>query len=496
VVVVSLSTDAQPRTEAAMPASRPVAPLPASTTARVVGLGPFPSTPRSRAVVEAGAYLLAGLLLGAIVGVDLVTRTSLGGPGAFLTELGRWTALVGTYGALLILVLVARVPLLERAVGLPRLMTWHRVLGPLVLVLVAAHVVLVTAGYAASEATSYLAQTWIFVSTYPWLLPASVALVLMLVGGITSWRVARRRMKYETWWVTHLYFYLAIAFAYLHQVLYGQQFVDHGWARGFWIGLYLVTLAVLLVFRVGIPVWRSLRMDLRVYGVVQESPDTVSVWLQGRGVDHLQLKGGQFFGFRFLTRDGWWQSHPYSVSAGRTDRFIRLTVKDLGDHSRSLATIKPGTRVVVEGPYGTFTADDRRTDHVVLVGGGVGAAPVRAIVDDLPPEVQIDFLFRAHRTDGLVLRKELEKLADRRPGRMRIRYLVGSRRNYPINARTLSTLVPGIAAADVYVCGPIALVEAVRDACAVLGMPDERVHDEAFSFHSPDTYARRTQETR
>jgi predicted ferric reductase len=448
-------------------------------------------------VVEAGAYTLAGLGLGAVVGIELATRTSLGGPGELLTEVGRWTALVGTYGALLVLVLVARVPLLERAVGLPRLMTWHRVLGPLVLVLVAAHVVLVTAGYAAQGATSYLEQTWGFLRTYPWMLPAAVGFALMLVGGVSSWRVARRRMRYETWWVTHLYFYLAIAFAYLHQVMYGQQFVDHAWARRVWIGLYLVTLAVLVVFRIGTPVWQSLRMDLRVYGVVREAPDTVSVWITGNALDRLRLKGGQFFGFRFLTRDGWWQSHPYSVSAGRTDRFIRLTVKDLGDHSRSLASLAPGTRVVVEGPYGTFTADDRRTDHVVLVGGGVGAAPVRAVIDDLPPDVTIDFLFRAHRADGLVLRKELEKLADRRRGRMRIRYLVGPRRDYPINARTLHTLVPDIAGADVYVCGPIALVEAVRDACTVLGIPDERVHDEAFSFHSPDTYAfeRRQQES-
>ena len=495
---MSLSTDTRLQPAGApVPAPRPAA-SPASAAARVDGSGPFPSTPRTRAAVEAGAYTLAGLGLGAVVGIELATRTNLGGSGALLTEVGRWTALVGTYGALLILVLVARVPLLERAVGLPRLMTWHRVLGPLVLVLVAAHVVLVTAGYAAQEATSYLGQTWEFLRTYPWMLPAAVGFVLMLVGGLSSWRVARRTMKYETWWVTHLYFYLAIALAYLHQVMYGQQFVDHAWARRSWIGLYLVTIAVLLVFRVGTPIWQSLRMDLRVYGVVRESPDTVSVWITGKALDRLRLKGGQFFGFRFLTRDGWWQSHPYSVSAGRTDRFIRLTVKDLGDYSRSLASLKPGTRVVVEGPYGTFTADDRRTDHVVLIGGGVGAAPVRAVIDDLPPDVSIDFLFRAHRTDGLVLRKELEKLADRRRGRMRIRYLVGPRRDYPINARTLQKVVPDIAGADVYVCGPIALVEAVRDACAVLGIPDERVHDEAFSFHSPDTYAfeRRLQESR
>ena len=473
-------------------------PLRAATGHATEARGPFPSSPRSRARVEAAAYILAGLGLGVVVGIDLLTRSSLAGPGAVLTEVGRWTALVGTYGALLVLVLVARVPLLERAVGQPRLMAWHRILGPLVLVLVAAHVVLVTIGYAATAATSYLGQTWDFARVYPWMLPAMAGFALMVFAGLTSWRVARRHMKYETWWVTHLYFYLAIALAFLHQVMYGQQFVDHAWTRWVWIGMYAATVSVLVVFRVADPIARSMSMNLRVHGVVRESSDTVSVWISGRRVDRFLLKGGQFFGFRFLTRDGWWQSHPYSVSAGSTRDFLRLTVKDLGDHSKGLAALKPGTRVIVEGPYGIFTADDRRTDHVVLIGGGVGAAPVRAILDDLPAHTRVDFLFRAHNNDGLVLRKELEKLAARRHDTMKLRYLVGSRRDYPITARTLQQLVPDIAYADVYVCGPDALVNAVREAAHTLGIPEERLHDEAFSFHSPDYYAfeRRMQESR
>ncbi|MFN8157846.1 MAG: ferredoxin reductase family protein [Candidatus Nanopelagicales bacterium] len=450
---------------------------------------PFPASPDSRTIVGDVLVWIAGLGLGVVVAIELLTRTSLSGPGALLTEAGRWTALVGTYASLLLLVLVARVPLLERSVGMDRLMSWHRKLGPVALLLVAAHVVLVTAGYAASTAVSYLAQTWDFLTVYPWMLPAMAGFVLMLVGGFTSWRVARRRMKYETWWVTHLYFYLAIALAYLHQVMYGQQFVDHAWARYVWIGMYAVTIALLVVYRVGAPIWQSLRMDLRVHAVERESADTVSVWICGRGVDRFRLRGGQFFGFRFLTRDGWWQSHPYSVSAGSSPEFIRVTIKDLGDHSRSTALLKPGTRVVLEGPYGIFTADDRRTDHVVLVAGGVGVTPVRAILDDLPAGVQIDLLYRAPRADALVLRDELESIAASRGGSMRLRYLVGSRRDYPIDARTLQHLVPHVAGADVYACGPADLVAAVHEAASVLGIPEGRIHDEAFSFHSPDHYA-------
>ncbi len=445
---------------------------------------------RRRARTAIAWQWLAGVGLGLVIGIQLMTRTPLSGPGALLVELGRWTGLIGTYGALLVIVLVARVPSLERAVGLDRLMAWHRRLGPAVLVLIGAHVVLITAGYASGEATSYLAQTVTFLVEYPWALPAAAGLALMLVAGVSSWRVARRRMRYETWWVTHLYFYLAIALAYAHQVLLGQQFVDHEWARRIWIALYVVTLGVVLVFRVVHPLWRSVRHDIRVHAIVRESPDTVSIWLSGRRLDRLEARGGQFFGLRFLTREHWWQSHPYSLSAGPDPRYLRVTVKDLGDHSSAMAALPTGTRVVAEGPYGVFTADARHSDRVVLVAGGVGVTPLRALIDDLPHDAPIDLLYRAPRADALVLRTELEALAAVRP-RLRIRYLVGSRRDYPITARSLQWLVPDIAGADVYTCGPGELVVAVREAALTAGVPEERIHDEGFSFHSPATYSRK-----
>jgi predicted ferric reductase len=433
------------------------------------------------------ALFLASLGLGLVMGIQLATRSPLSGPGALPTELGRWCALLGTYAALLVVLLVARIPALERSVGLDRMVAYHRRLGPAVIALIAAHVLLVTTGYAMSESVSVADEAWTFLSTYAWLLPAFAGFCLMVVAGFTSWRVARRRMRYETWWVTHLYLYLAIALAYLHQITLGQQFVTHPWARWMWVGLYVVTFGALLVFRVGLPLYRSLHHDLRVHAVVRESSDTVSVWISGRGLDALAVRGGQFFGWRFLTPQMWWESHPYSLSAGPDPRYLRITVKDLGDHSRSLARLRPGTRVVAEGPYGVFTADARHGERVVLLAGGVGVTPIRAVLDDLPASVHTDLLYRAPKTQALILHKELEAIAAQRSA-LRVRYLVGKRRDYPIDARTLIYLVPDIQDADIYVCGPESFIRAVREAAHVLGVPAHKVHHEAFSFHSSDTY--------
>jgi len=144
-------------------------------------------------------------------------------------------------------------------------------------------------------------------------------------------------------------------------------------------------------------------------------------------------------------------------------------------------------RVIAEGPYGIFTADARSADHVVLVAGGVGITPIRALLDDLPKHVRVDLLYRAPKPEALLLHDELDAIARSLPI-TRVRYLVGNRRNYPINAKSLTHLIPDFSTADVYTCGPEQLVASVRHAAEVVGIPEKRIHDEAFSFHSPDTY--------
>src|SRR5437764_1399761 len=98
---------------------------------------------------------------------------------------------------------------------------------------------------------------------------------------------ARRRMAYETWWSVHLYTYLALFLSFSHQVDNGASFVGHPAARAWWTALWLGTLSLVLVSRVGLPVWRSLRHRLTVVGVTQEGPDTYNVLLRGRRLDRL-----------------------------------------------------------------------------------------------------------------------------------------------------------------------------------------------------------------
>jgi DMSO/TMAO reductase YedYZ heme-binding membrane subunit len=155
--------------------------------------------------------------------------------------------LVGTDLMLMVVPLAGRVPVVERTLGQDRLIRWHRLFAPWALVLIAAQGALITAGYAQSARTGLLHQFGQLPSSYPGVLAATVASVLLVVAGFTSARIARRRMRYETWWAVHLYTYLALALSFSHQLATGASFVGHPVARVWWTARWLLTAGTVLV---------------------------------------------------------------------------------------------------------------------------------------------------------------------------------------------------------------------------------------------------------
>ena len=297
---------------------------------------------------------LAGLGFGTTLALVIVgeTRGSLAAPGGWLVAGGRLAGFTGAYLILVMVVLIARLPWLERAVGQDRLIRWHRRIGPWPLMLITAHVVLITLGYAELARVGALHQLWVFLTSYPDVLAAAVGFGLLIMAGVSSIRMARRRLRYETWWIVHLYMYLALALVFAHQLVTGGAFVGHPLTRAIWIGVWISTAGMVIVFRVMHPVARNLRHRLRVAAVREEAPGVFSVICSGRQLDRLAVSGGQFFQWRFLTKGLWWHAHPYSLSALPRPPYIRVTIKGLGDQSRAVAHLKPGTALHSKVPTG------------------------------------------------------------------------------------------------------------------------------------------------
>ena len=410
----------------------------------------------------------------------------LGSAPAKLTAAGQLTALVGTYAALVQILLMSRSPWLERRFGMDGLAQWHRWLGFTVTILISAHVVFTTVGYALGDGQTVAAEAWALLTTYPYVLMATFATGLLLLVAITSLRAARGRLRWETWRFLHLYAYLAIALAFGHELAVGTDFSNDPVARWYWIGLYVAVGLCVLTFRLGHPLWLSLRHDLSVSKIVPEGPGVVSIYVKGRNLDQLQASAGQYFRWRFFTREGWWRTHPFSLSAPANGQYLRLTVKGVGDDSRALHGIHPGTAVGIEGPYGRFTTQRQTLTKVLLIAGGIGITPLRALIEEIPPRRDaITLIYRARSWEDVVFREELEKLVRDRRGT--IHYLVGRRGTSempedPLSAQTLRRLVPDIASRDIFICGPAEMMTRIDVILRSIGVAPEHIHFERFAL--------------
>jgi predicted ferric reductase len=443
---------------------------------------PHRGGPAPRPAVAGAALLMAGVGLGATAALTVTAETAgqLSAAGGLATFAGNVTGMVGTYLALMMVLLVSRIPAIERVLGQDGLLRWHRRLAPWPISLLVAHAVLITAGYAQAARTGPWHEAGTLIRSYPDMLTATVGLALMCLAGTISVRAIRRRVRREVWWTIHLWMYLALAISFAHVIVLGPSFVDHPLTRVVWSAVWAATAGLVLAYRIGLPVFRSFRHGLSVAEVRPEGPGVVSVICQGRHLDRLPVSGGQFLFWRFLTRGLWWQAHPYTLSALPTTSHLRLTVKGVGDHSEALASLRPGTRVAIEGPYGVFTRHSQRRPRVLLIAAGIGVTSVRALLEDLPPGARPVVVLRATRREDLALGAEITELAGQQHGR--VHELTGDREQASIDSHWLRRTVPDLRKRDVYVCGPEGFVTEIVEVARRLGVPGEAIHHEAYAL--------------
>ncbi len=436
--------------------------------------------------LELAAFTLCNCIVIAAMWVGHGGLDQLRSLAGLLTATGQLTGLYGAFAILVQLVLVARVPWIERRYGMPQLNVWHRWLGFSAILLLTTHAVTITIGYAISLGMSPWTQLVELVRSYPNMLGALVGFVLMVGVAVTSARAVRRAVSYETWWFIHLYAYLGIALAFAHQLSTGADFVADPLARVYWVGLYVLVAVLLIGFRWIQPFIAAVRRNLRVAEVTRESPDVISLEITGRGLDRLRCEAGQFFLLRFLTADRWWKAHPFSLSTAPDGRRLRFTIKTLGDDSAQLQAIAIGTRVAADGPYGTFTAARAEGRKVLLIAGGVGVTPIRALYEGLDRgRGETAVLYRARCRKDAVLSKELRELSDARSHQHVVSYSrpFGRRsRVDPLRPEWLEQWLPDLCDRAVYVCGPPSLIAAARSSLRSLGLPQGQIHSERFDY--------------
>ncbi|WP_432975088.1 ferredoxin reductase family protein [Dactylosporangium sp. CA-233914] len=427
---------------------------------------------------RATVALLAVALANAAV-VEVLFFTATDAPNTMLS-VGRFLGLHAAVLLALQLVLVARVPWLDRRLGMGQLTAWHRWVGIALAWTIIVHATLASWAYARINHWPFgtLAEKWLgSLGT----LAGIISGTLLLLVVLASTRAMRRRMPYELWHAVHIGTYAVVGFAIVHQTVENPISQPATWAKVYWWLLWTVAIGLFVLGRMLLPLYRNLRHNLRVSAVVPESDDVVSVYVTGRALDKMPAHAGQFFLWRFLTPGRWWQVNPFSLSKAPDGRGLRLTAKAVGAGTARLRDLRVGTRVFAEGPYGAFTGQHRTKSATLLIAGGVGITPIRSLMEDLDGSLVV--LYRVRSESEAALLGELRDLAHTKQAKLLL--VVGRTRDTtppPLSAEHLEKLVPDIRRRDVYVCGPTAMTNAVLASLRKLGVPRIQQHAEIFAM--------------
>ena len=408
------------------------------------------------------------------------------------TSLGRLTGLVASALLLVQVFLMARAPWIEKAWGHDELTRLHRIVGFISFTLMLGHVVLIVIGYAGAQPERIWSTIVDLTLNYPGMLLGVAGFAALCMVVATSYRAARRRLRYESWHLIHLYAYVGTGLALPHQLWTGQDFLASPVSTAFWWTLYAICLTTVVVFRVAVPLWKSTRGSIRVLDVRAEGLGATTVTVGGPGVAGLRAQGGQFFQWRFLAGPGWTRAHPYSLSAAPGDGVLRFTAARVGDGTAALSSLRPGTRVLVEGPYGRMHPGTRTKQRVLLVGAGIGITPMRALLESLaqtPGDVMV--INRVRSQAEATLAAEIDQLAVERGAVHHLligRRIEGRSSWLPHDAagwddtNALLKICPDVAHRDVYVCGPPGWVRSFTKAARHAGVPASALHIELFEL--------------
>lgn len=420
----------------------------------------------------------------------LATGSPVSTLGDSLTLIGRATGIVAATMMMVQLLVIARIPVIERRIGHDRAALLHGRLGRIGFIVMAAHVITLVLGYAARVNSGWWDQAWAFLTDYNTEMTLSVVGFWLLIAiVVTSLAAVRRKWRYETWHWVHLLTYVVIAFSIPHQFELGTTFsgvassATDTFARWYWAALWTVSVGGFVIFRLLRPLWRAARHRLTIERVDHNADGTITVWMRGRELSRMRTQAGQFFLWRFMAQGMWTQAHPFSLSRSPQGDLLRITVKPVGDFTSAMADLLPGTRVMAEGPLGRFTAQHRRAHGTVLAGAGSGIAPIVSLLEDLDGTGPIVVLLRARTPEEIPHLDEIRALAAQRGATL---YLLTGRRGATwlpegLSAR-MTQLAPALEASDVYVCGPEHWAQLILDEARVCGAPEEHLHTEEFAW--------------
>lgn len=307
--------------------------------------------------------------------------------------------------------LTARINRVEDSYGIDLILQFHRYTSFMAFVMVLFHPVIL---FIVQPDTRQLLNFF----EAPWrarmAILGTLAFVTMIVT--TIWRKPLN-IPYEPWRFSHSTLsVLAVALGLGHALAVGN-YLGLFWKAMLWSGFGLIALWLILYIRLVKP-WLMIKTPYRVETVIPERGDVWTLVLRPLGHDGFRFQPGQFAWLTLNITPFRMREHPFSLSSSGdcADR-LEFGIKAVGDFTRTIKDVKPGTKAYLDGPYGVFTGD-RYEDAAgfVLIAGGVGITPIMSMLvtaAERGDERPYLLIYSSKTWEDITYREKLDSLADK-----------------------------------------------------------------------------------
>jgi predicted ferric reductase len=257
--------------------------------------------------------------------------------------------------------------------------------------------------------------------------------------------------------------------------------------RVLWWTLLLTAAGLFLYRNLFVPIWG--RRRFRIQSVVAETHNTFTLSLVSDRTRPLEHQPGQFMFLKLLRPGRTSEEHPFTISSSPTrEGPLTVTVKQSGDFTNTIHETLPGDEARVEAPYGRFSFVYREAKSFLFIAAGVGVTPIMSMLRALEDTAdrRPAMLIYANRTEEDVLFRE--ELSQGSAGVRVVHVLSRPGADWKgLRGHLTAEIIRNSAGellkdADVFLCGPPALMDAILRMLRSLGVPAKRIHYERFAL--------------
>ena len=354
--------------------------------------------------------------------------------------------------------------------GLDKMYVTHKTIAILAVILITFHEMLIPKTGIAGPGT------WLGILAFACIL----GVVMITIGPRMPVLSQITRFSYDGWRKIHRFMGLFFIFGFTHMLMV-EPLLLHSPA----LTIYICTISVIgiLAYLYKEFVWGRLRPHSphTVEAVRKLNGTTAEVVLKPQA-GKLAYRAGQFLFVHFEGDKTLTEPHPFTISSAPHQDNLHLSIKASGDWTGYLhENLKPGSVARVDGPYGLF---DYKTGgpKQVWVAGGIGLTPFLSWLRgfDGPGTREIDFFYTLAVPAEALFLDEIEDAAKRNPAfHPHIHYTSQDGR---LSVKKIGQAGGAVKDKDIYMCGPIGMVLAFRQAFIEDGVRPANIHYEEFNF--------------